>query len=220
MTVITPVFDDTGVGPGAGRDTADAGRILFFVASRGHHADIGGTMPGSMPPDARTVEEEGILFDNFMLVDGGLFLEAELRAHLEAGRWPARNPDHNVADLKAQIAAGEKGIGEVRRMIGDFGLDAVHAYMKHVQDNAQEQVRRVIDVMRDGGFELPMDDGSLIRGAHHLRQGAAARRPSTSPAPAPSVPTTSTPRRRWPAPRCSMYSAASSRTTSRSTRGA
>ena len=163
VTVITPVFDDTGVGPGAGRDTADAGRILFFVASRGHHADIGGTMPGSMPPDARTVEEEGILFDNFMLVDGGLFLEAELRAHLEAGRWPARNPDHNVADLKAQIAAGEKGIGEVRRMIGDFGLDAVHAYMKHVQDNAQEQVRRVIDVMRDGGFELPMDDGSLIR---------------------------------------------------------
>ena len=163
VTVITPVFDDTGVGSGAGHDTAVAGRILFFVASRGHHADIGGTMPGSMPPDARTVEEEGILFDNFMLVDGGRFLEAELRAHLEAGRWPARNPDHNVADLKAQIAAGEKGIGEVRRMIGDFGLDAVHAYMKHVQDNAEEQVRRVIDVMRDGEFELPMDDGSVIR---------------------------------------------------------
>ena len=152
VTVITPVFDDRGAGP----------RILFFVASRGHHADIGGTMPGSMPPDARTVEEEGILFDNFMLVDGGRFLETELRAHLGAGPWPARNPDQNVADLKAQIAAGAKGIQEVRRMIADFGLDVVHAYMKHVQDNAEEQVRRVIDVMRDGEFELPMDDGSLI----------------------------------------------------------
>ena len=153
VTVITPVFDDAGAGP----------RILFFVASRGHHADIGGSIPGSMPPDARTVEEEGILFDNFMLVDGGRFLEAELRAHLGSGRWPARNPDQNVADLKAQIAAGEKGIQEVRRMIADFGLDVVHAYMKHVQDNAEEQVRRVIDVMRDGAFELPMDDGSVIR---------------------------------------------------------
>ena len=188
-----PVFDDGGVEgarnaprdgsdsdgagsvPGTAADTAhgtpsgatpDPGtdrRILFFVASRGHHADVGGTMPGSMPPDARTVEEEGVLFDNFMLVDGGRFLEAELRAHLGAGRWPARNPDQNVADLKAQIAAGEKGIREVRRMIADFGLDVVHAYMKHVQDNAEEQVRRVIDVMRDGEFELPMDDGSTIR---------------------------------------------------------
>jgi len=193
VTVITPVFDDGGAGgttnvslggddgtpakrasetlaegsegpshaqaPGADRDR----RILFFVASRGHHADIGGSIPGSMPPDARTVEEEGILFDNFMLVDGGRFLESELRAHLGSGRWPARNPDQNVADLKAQIAAGEKGIQEVRRMIADFGLDVVHAYMKHVQDNAEEQVRRVIDVMRDGKFELPMDDGSVIR---------------------------------------------------------
>ena len=192
VTVITPVFDDgaratvhasrdggdgsrMGGGPGAAtgehngtpdgeRRGADAvPRILFFVASRGHHADIGGSIPGSMPPDARTVEEEGILFDNFMLVDGGRFLEAELRAHLGSGRWPARNPDQNVADLKAQIAAGEKGIQEVRRMIADFGLDVVHAYMKHVQDNAEEQVRRVIDVMRDGAFELPMDDGSVIR---------------------------------------------------------
>ena len=155
VTVITPVFEeDTGSG---------APRILFFVASRGHHADIGGSMPGSMPPDARTVEEEGTLFDNFTLVDGGRFLEDELRAHLGAGRWPARNPDQNVADLKAQIAAGAKGIEEVRRMIDEFGLDVVHAYMKHVQDNAEEQVRRVIDVMRDGGFDLPMDIGSRIR---------------------------------------------------------
>ena len=155
VTVITPVFDE-GAAPGAPR-------ILFFVASRGHHADIGGSMPGSMPPDARTVEEEGALFDNFMLVDGGRFLEDELRAHLGAGRWPARNPDQNVADLKAQIAAGAKGIQEVRRMIDEFGLDVVHAYMKHVQDNAEEQVRRVIDVMRDGEFDLPMDVGSRIR---------------------------------------------------------
>ena len=167
VTVITPVFDDTGAGTNnASTETpgvARGARILFFVASRGHHADIGGTIPGSMPPDATTVEEEGILFDNFRLVDGGRFLEAELRADLGTGRWPARNPDQNVADLKAQIAAGEKGIQEVRRMIADFGLDVVHAYMKHVQDNAEEQVRRVIDVMRDGEFELPMDDGSLIR---------------------------------------------------------
>ena len=180
VTVITPVFDDgepaaaagarADGGAGASADAKaeveaapGAPRILFFVASRGHHADIGGSMPGSMPPDARTVEEEGILFDNFMLVDGGGFLEAELRAHLGAGRWPARNPDHNVADLKAQIAAGAKGIQEVRRMIDEFGLDVVHAYMKHVQDNAEEQVRRVIDVMRDGEFDLPMDIGSRIR---------------------------------------------------------
>ncbi|MCY4468132.1 MAG: hydantoinase B/oxoprolinase family protein [Thiotrichales bacterium] len=163
VTVITPVFDDAGTGSSRDSGAGAGGRILFFVASRGHHADIGGSMPGSMPPDATTVEEEGILFDNFMLVDGGRFLEPELRAHLGAGRWPARNPDQNVADLKAQIAAGEKGIQEVRRMIADFGLDVVHAYMRHVQDNAEEQVRRVIDVMRDGEFELPMDDGSVIR---------------------------------------------------------
>ena len=178
VTVITPVFGEdepastapagTGAGDGtnAGAEPGTppgAPRILFFVASRGHHADIGGSMPGSMPPDARTVEEEGILFDNFTLVDGGRFLEDELRAHLGAGRWPARNPDQNVADLKAQIAAGAKGIEEVRRMIDEFGLDVVHAYMKHVQDNAEEQVRRVIDVMRDGKFDLPMDVGSRIR---------------------------------------------------------
>ena len=162
VTVITPVFDNGEPGD-APSGTVGAPRILFFVASRGHHADIGGSMPGSMPPDATTVEEEGILFDNFMLVDGGRFLEDELRAHLGAGRWPARNPDQNVADLKAQIAAGAKGIEEVRRMIGEFGLDVVHAYMKHVQDNAEEQVRRVIDVMRDGEFDLPMDVGSRIR---------------------------------------------------------
>ena len=151
VTVITPIFDE------AGRE------ILFFVASRGHHADIGGRTPGSTPPDSRTVEEEGILFDNFKLVDAGVFLEDKLRAHLAAGRYPARQPDHNVADLKAQIAAGNRGVGEVRRMIEQFGLDVVHAYMLHVQDNAEEQVRRVIDVMTDGEFAYPLDEGGTIR---------------------------------------------------------
>ena len=151
VTVITPVFDE------AGQD------ILFFVASRGHHADIGGRTPGSTPPDSRTVEEEGILFDNFKLVDAGVFLDDKLRAHLAAGRYPARQPDHNVADLKAQIAAGNKGVGEVHRMIEQFGLDVVHAYMRHVQDNAEEQVRRVVDVMSDGEFAYPLDEGGMIR---------------------------------------------------------
>ena len=151
VTVITPIFDMAGE------------EILFFVASRGHHADIGGRTPGSTPPDSRTVEEEGILFDNFKLVDAGVFLEDKLRAHLAAGRYPARQPDHNVADLKAQIAAGNRGVGEVRRMIEQFGLDVVHAYMRHVQDNAEEQVRRVIDVMADGEFAYPLDEGGTIR---------------------------------------------------------
>ncbi len=151
VTVITPVFDAAGAA------------ILFFVASRGHHADIGGRTPGSTPPDSRTVEEEGILFDNFKLVDAGVFLEDKLRAHLAAGRYPARQPDHNVADLKAQIAAGNRGVGEVHRMIEQFGLDVVHAYMRHVQDNAEEQVRRVIDVMTDGEFAYPLDEGGTIR---------------------------------------------------------
>ena len=151
VTVITPIFDEAG------------DKILFFVASRGHHADIGGRTPGSTPPDSRTVEEEGILFDNFKLVDAGVFLEDKLRAHLAASRYPARQPDHNVADLKAQIAAGNRGVGEVRRMIEQFGLDVVHAYMRHVQDNAEEQVRRVIDVMADGEFAYPLDEGGTIK---------------------------------------------------------
>jgi 5-oxoprolinase (ATP-hydrolysing) len=151
VTVITPIFDE------AGQD------ILFFVASRGHHADIGGRTPGSTPPDSTTVEEEGILFDNFKLVDAGEFLEDKLRAHLGSGRYPARQPDHNVADIKAQIAAGEKGVREVCRMIEQFGLDVVHAYMRHVQDNAEEQVRRVIDVMKDGEFTYSLDEGGMVK---------------------------------------------------------
>ena len=151
LTVITPVFDQ------------EHSRILFYVASRGHHADIGGITPGSMPPDSRNVEEEGILFDNFKLVDQGTFLEQKLRDHLASGPYPARNPEQNIADLKAQIAAGEKGVKEVHRMIEQFGVDVVHAYMKHVQDNAEEQVRRVIDVMDDGEFSYPLDEGSVIK---------------------------------------------------------
>ena len=151
VTVITPIFDDAGDG------------ILFFVASRGHHADIGGITPGSMPPDSKVVEEEGILFDNFMLVDSGEFLEDKLRKHLADHPYPARNPDHNIADLKAQIAAGAKGVQEVHKMIDQFGLDVVHAYMRHVQDNAEEQVRRVIDVMQDGEFTYPTDEGAEVK---------------------------------------------------------
>ncbi len=157
ITVITPVFNQA------------RSRILFYVASRGHHADIGGITPGSMPPDSRVVEEEGILFDNFKLVDQGTFLEQELRDHLGSGPYPARNPEQNIADLKAQIAAGEKGVQEVHRMIDQFGVDVVHAYMKHVQDNAEEQVRRVIDLMDDGEFSYSLDEGSIIKGTSNQR---------------------------------------------------
>ncbi|MEZ5830262.1 MAG: hydantoinase B/oxoprolinase family protein [Dongiaceae bacterium] len=150
VTVITPVFDD------AGKET------LFYVASRGHHADIGGITPGSMPPDSRDVAEEGVLIDNFKLVDQGRFLEAELRALLASGKYPVRNAEQNVADLKAQVAANERGVQELRRMVGQFGLAVVHAYMGHVKDNAAEQVRRVIDRLSDGSFVYEMDDGAKI----------------------------------------------------------
>lgn len=150
VTVITPVFDD------AGRE------VLFYVASRGHHADIGGISPGSMPPFSKTVEEEGVLLDNITLVDGGRFLEAEIRALLASGAYPSRNVDNNIADLKAQIAACEKGVQELRRIVSHFGLEVVQAYMQHVQDNAEESVRRVLDVLKPGRFEYPMDDGSRI----------------------------------------------------------
>jgi len=160
ITVITPVFDEAG------------GGILFYVASRGHHADVGGITPGSMPPDSRTVEEEGILLDDVTLVDRGRFCEAELRALLAGGRYPARNPDQNIADLRAQIAANEKGVQELRRMVAHFGLDVVHAYMGHVQDNAEEQVRRVLGVLKDGSFTYPLDDGSRIAVAISIDRAA------------------------------------------------
>ncbi len=157
ITVITPVFDDAPVPPGNQRD------ILFFVASRGHHADIGGTTPGSMPPDSRSIDEEGVVIDDELLVEAGRFREAEMRALLVSGRWPARDPDQNIADLRAQVAANETGARELRKLVADVGLDVVHAYMRHVQDNAEEQVRRVIDALRDGEFAYEMDDGSIIR---------------------------------------------------------
>ncbi|MCR9256290.1 MAG: hydantoinase B/oxoprolinase family protein [Alphaproteobacteria bacterium] len=150
ITVVTPVFDAAGES------------ILFWSASRGHHADVGGITPGSMPPDSKTVEEEGVLFDNFKLVDRGTFLEDELEELLSSGAYPARNTHQNVADLKAQIAANEKGVAELRKMVDHFGLDVVQAYMGHVQDNAEEQVRRVLDVLKDGHFAYEMDNGCQI----------------------------------------------------------
>jgi 5-oxoprolinase (ATP-hydrolysing) len=163
VTVITPVFDK------AGRE------VLFYVGSRGHHADIGGTTPGSMPPDSRTVEEEGVLIDNVTLVDRGRFLEEEAVAILASGRYPSRNPQQNIADLRAQVAACEKGVQELRRMVDQYGLDVVKAYMRHVQDNAEESVRRVISRLKDGTFTYPMDDGSRIQVAvtvDHARRSA------------------------------------------------
>jgi 5-oxoprolinase (ATP-hydrolysing) len=150
VTVITPVFDKAGE------------ELLFCVASRGHHADIGGITPASMPPNSTTVEEEGILIDDFLLVDEGHFRETEIVDLLTTGPWPARNPRQNVADLRAQIAANEKGVQELLKMVDHFGLDVVRAYMGHVQDNAEESVRRVLDVLSDGEFDYEMDDGSLI----------------------------------------------------------
>jgi 5-oxoprolinase (ATP-hydrolysing) len=150
ITVCTPVFDD------AGRE------ILFWVASRGHHADIGGTAPGSMSPLAVTIEEEGIYIDNFKLVDRGRFREKELYDLLTNAKYPARNPLQNVNDMKAQIAANEKGVQELRKMVAYFTLPVVQAYMQHVQDNAAESVRRVIDRLHDSAFSYAMDQGSVI----------------------------------------------------------
>ncbi|MFN6943022.1 MAG: hydantoinase B/oxoprolinase family protein, partial [Parvibaculum sp.] len=150
VTVVAPVYDE------AGRTR------LFYTAARGHHADIGGITPGSMPAHSRNVEEEGVLIDNFRIVERGRFREADMRALLTGAKYPARNPEQNLADLRAQIAACEKGAQELRRMVGEFGLDAVEAYMSHVQDNAEEHVRRVITRLRDARFELPLDDGSRI----------------------------------------------------------
>ncbi|MEQ1950365.1 hydantoinase B/oxoprolinase family protein [Mesorhizobium yinganensis] len=140
------------------------GRILFWVASRGHHADIGGTAPGSMTPLATTVDEEGVLFDNFRIVERGKFREAELHRLLTDHPYPARNPHQNIADLKAQIAANEKGVAELRKMVAHFGLDVVEAYMGHVQDNAAESVRRVLERLPDASeYEYPTDTGQVIK---------------------------------------------------------
>jgi 5-oxoprolinase (ATP-hydrolysing) len=157
VTVITPVFDREGR------------TVLFYVGSRGHHADIGGITPGSMPPFSKTLDEEGVLFTNFKLVEGrgvgqpGRLREDECLRLLTSGPYPARNPQQNLADLKAQIAANEKGREELLRMVDQFGLDVVQAYMRHVQDNAEESVRRVITVLRDGAFDYRLDNGASIK---------------------------------------------------------
>ncbi len=162
VTVITPVFDDSGE------------ELLFFVGSRGHQADIGGITPGSMPPTSRTVEEEGVLIDNLLLVENGSLREKALRELLASGAYPARNIDQNIADFKAQIAANEKGVQELNKTVEHFSLDVVNAYMGHVKDNAAESVRRVLDKLPDGDFENPMDDGSTIKVA--IRVDKEARR--------------------------------------------
>jgi 5-oxoprolinase (ATP-hydrolysing) len=151
ITVVTPVFDDAGE------------TILFYVASRGHHADVGGSAPGSMTPRATTVDEEGVLIDNFRLVSKGRFREAEVLELLTDHPYPCRNPAQNIADLKAQIAANERGVQELRKMVGQFGLDVVEAYMGHVQDNAAESVRQVIDALHDSAFEVTTDQGATIK---------------------------------------------------------
>ncbi|AZP16335.1 5-oxoprolinase [Streptomyces aquilus] len=158
VTVITPVF-----GAPDPEDTESDREILFYVASRGHHAEIGGIAPGSMPADSRSIEEEGILFDNWLLAENGRFREEETLRLLTETRYPSRNPRTNLADLRAQIAANRKGVDEVTRMIETFGLDVVQAYMRHVQDNAEEAVRRVVDTLDDGEYAYETDSGAMIR---------------------------------------------------------
>ena len=150
VTVVTPVWN------AAGTD------VLFYVASRGHHADIGGRTPGSAPPDSSHIEDEGVLIDNFKLVDAGVLRESETRQLLASGKYPCRNIDENMADLAAQVAANETGAQEVRRMVQQFGLETVQAYMEHVQDNAEECVRQVITALNDGSYRYELDSGAFI----------------------------------------------------------
>jgi 5-oxoprolinase (ATP-hydrolysing) len=151
ITVCTPVFDD------------DNRNILFWVASRGHHADIGGISPGSMSPNATTIEQEGVYIDNFKLIDRGRFCESELTALLTGAPYPARDPAQNIDDLKAQVAANERGVQELKKVFAEFGVETVRAYMGHVQDNAAESVRRVIDRLHDCAFSYEMDQGTVIK---------------------------------------------------------
>ena len=203
VTVVTPVFMAPPAGgvpsatprkgpgpaserPGAGPADDDDGaqQILFYVGSRGHHADIGGVTPGSMPPFSTRIEEEGVQIDNLKLVDRGHLREAEMLALLSSGEHPSRNPAQNMADLKAQIAANEKGVQELRRVVEEFGLGVVQAYMGHVQDNAEESVRRVITKLKNGAFTLPLDNGAQISVAIRvdaLRRSAEIDFTGTSP---------------------------------------
>lgn len=151
ITVVTPVFDDA------------EKEILFYVASRGHHADVGGTAPGSMTPLATTVDEEGVLIDNFRVIDRGIFQEDALYSILTDHPYPCRNPVQNIADMKAQVAANEMGIRELRKMVDQFGLPAVQSYMEHVQNNAEESVRRAIGALHDSAYSYETDQGSVIK---------------------------------------------------------
>ena len=151
VTVITPVFLEGASAP------------EFYVGSRGHHADIGGTTPGSMPPFSTTIQEEGVKINNFKLVAEGVLQGGAMLALLSGGAYPSRNPSQNMADLRAQLAANEKGVQELTKMVAEFGLEVVQAYMGHVQDNAEESVRRVITRLRNGAFTLPLDNGAQIQ---------------------------------------------------------
>ena len=150
ITVVTPVFDEAGE------------RILFYVGSRGHHADVGGITPGSVPPHSKTIQEEGVLISNWKLVEAGHLRERETLELLSSGPWPSRNPQQNLADLRAQAAANEKGAQELRKLVAHYGLGVVQAYMGHVQDNAEQSVRRAIGALQDGQFKLSMDNGAQI----------------------------------------------------------
>ncbi|WP_424571328.1 hydantoinase B/oxoprolinase family protein [Streptomyces sp. CH-036] len=179
VTVVTPVFDE--------------GKLRFLVASRGHHAEIGGITPGSMPAFSRTIHEEGVLFDNWPLVRDGRLREEETRDLLASAPYPSRSPDTNLADLRAQIAANEKGIAELRRMTDQFGADVVDAYMGHVQDNAEESVRRIVAGLRDGHCRYETDSGAVIqvrltvdrdaRSAHLDFTGTSPQQPGNANAP-------------------------------------
>ncbi|SFQ32734.1 hydantoinase B/oxoprolinase family protein [Variovorax sp. 770b2] len=151
ITLVTPVYIDD-------RDAKPS----FYVASRGHHADIGGVTPGSMPPFSTSISEEGVLIDNFRLIDQGHLREKELRELLTGGAYPSRNVEQNLADLRAQVAANEKGVQELKAMVVQYGSATVAAYMQHVQDNAEESVRRVITALSNGEFQLPLDNGARV----------------------------------------------------------
>ncbi|HEU4781097.1 MAG TPA: hydantoinase B/oxoprolinase family protein [Steroidobacteraceae bacterium] len=159
VTVVMPVFLANGAPE-------------FFVAARGHHADIGGITPGSMPSDSKTIDEEGVLIDSVRIVERGVFLEAEVRAVLTTGPWPVRNVLQNLADLRAQIAACQKGIEELNAMCAHYRIEVVQAYMQHVQDNAEAAVRKVIDVLKDGEFTYEMDNGAVVRVSIRIDHGA------------------------------------------------
>jgi 5-oxoprolinase (ATP-hydrolysing) len=183
VTVVMPVFRKMGTFLISRPESRPASRSsemrnvpIFFVAARGHHADIGGITPGSMPSDSSHIDEEGVLLDNVQLVTNGIFLEGELRALLGGGRYPARNVEQNLADLRAQVAACQKGAAELAAMVEHFGLQVVQAYMQHVQDNAEEAVRRVIDALTDGDFEYAMDNGARVRVCIRIDKPARAAR--------------------------------------------